>query len=58
MQGHECNKGDELVRDGIMESLVRVDGEWVWDGEGQAGSGTQSSEKQIKGLKLEWRIEK
>ena len=41
-----------------MGSLVRVDGKWAWNGEGQAGLGIWSSEKWIKGLKLEWRIEK
>ena len=41
-----------------MESSVRVDEEWAWNGEGQAGLGIQSSEEQVKGLKLEWRIEK
>ena len=32
-----------------MESSVRVDGEWVWNGEGRAGSGIQSSENEVKG---------
>ena len=32
-----------------MESSVRVDGEWAWNGEGQAGSGIWSSKNGSKG---------
>ena len=32
-----------------MESLVEVDGEQAWNGEGRTGSGIQSSENGIKG---------
>ena len=32
-----------------MESSVRVDGEWAWNGEGQAGPGIWSSENGSKG---------
>ena len=31
-----------------METLVRVDGKWAWNREGQGGSGIQSSENGIK----------
>ena len=31
-----------------MESSVRVDGKWAWDGEGWAGSGIWSSKNGIK----------
>ena len=37
--GLRAQQGDEQVRHRIMESLVRVDAEWAWNREGQAGSG-------------------
>ena len=32
-----------------MELSVRVDRNWAWNGEGQGGSGIQSSENGIRG---------
>ena len=47
--GLRAQQGNEYVQDRITESSVKVDREWAWNGEGQAGLGIWSSENRIKG---------
>ena len=47
MQGHECSKGMSKSKTGL-QSLSQDSWERVWNREGRAGSGMQSSENRIK----------